>query len=299
MNEMMGSAAGWKTLFGNAGYCGDERMIIGAMNSPKNDLVSEIQLFGEMGFDFVEITVESPAATPEKIAKEKKAVLDALHSYNFGVLAHMPWYFSVAHPYERIQKAIIGEFAAAFESAASLGAKKVTLHTEFMPAGIQDRPIHVAKTIESMKALSKEASDRGMALLVENAWSSSFSIKEFKTLFSELDIGMTLDIGHASTADGEGVENYVAQFKKRVSHVHLHDNDRRADQHLPLGAGKIDIPKAVREIKSFYDGTITLEVHSQDREYLKTSREKLEMMWYGKKKFEDNRDYLYPDQKKK
>lgn len=267
------------------------------MNSPKNNLAEEIALFGEMGFDYVEITVESPGATPEKIAKNRKEILDALHSYNFGVLAHMPWYFSVAHPYERIQKAIIGEFAAAFESAASLGAKKVTLHTEFMPSGIQDRAVHTAKTVESVKILSKEASDRGLSLLVENFNAGSFSIREFKLLFSELDIGMTLDVGHASTADGEGVENYLAQFKKRISHVHLHDNDRRSDQHLPLGAGKIDILRAVKELKTFYDGTITLEVHSQDREYLKISREKLEIMWYGKKKFEENKDYLYPDNK--
>ena len=90
-------------------------MIIGAMNSPKNDIVSEIQLFGEMGFDFFEITIEAPSANAEKVIARKKEVLDALHSYNFGVLAHMPWYFSVAHPYPRIQEAIVGEFAHAFD----------------------------------------------------------------------------------------------------------------------------------------------------------------------------------------
>jgi len=62
------------------------RMIIGAMNSPKNSIVGEINLFGEMGFDYFELTVEAPAATPEKIMREKKEILDALHSYNFGVL---------------------------------------------------------------------------------------------------------------------------------------------------------------------------------------------------------------------
>ncbi|MEK7254152.1 MAG: TIM barrel protein, partial [Bacteroidota bacterium] len=100
--------------------------------------MSEIQLFGEMGFDFVEVTVESPSATPEKITANKKAILDALHSYNFGVLSHYPWYFSVAHPYSAIQEAIIKEFARAFDAAALLGAKKATIHTEFMPSGIQD-----------------------------------------------------------------------------------------------------------------------------------------------------------------
>jgi sugar phosphate isomerase/epimerase len=273
-------------------------MIIGAMNSPKNDLVSEIRLFGEMGFDFFEITVEAPNASAEKVIARKKEVLDALHSYNFGVLAHMPWYFSVAHPYPGIQDAIAKEFCSAFDAASALGARKVTLHTEFMPSGIQERAVHTAKTIDTLKRLNKEAQNRGMALLVENFNASSFSIKEFKMLFSEVDgLGMTFDVGHASTADGEGMNNYLAQFKKKISHVHLHDNDRRADQHLPLGVGKIDIPRAVSDLKSFYDGTITLEVHSQDREYLKISREKLELLWYGKKKFEENKEYLQPGKK--
>jgi len=270
-------------------------VIIGAMNSPKNDLVQEIGLFGEMNFDFVEITIESPGATPDKISKNLKGMQDALQSYNFGVLTHYPWYFSVAHPYPSIQNAIAQEFARAFDAAVLLGAKKATIHTEFMPAGIQERTVHAAKTVETLAKLNKEATDRGLELLIENFNASSFSIRDFKLLFSEVDMGMTLDIGHASTSDGEGMNNFVQQFKKRIKHVHLHDNDRRADQHLPLGAGKIDIPRAVKELKSFYDGTITLEVHSQDRDYLKISRDKLEIMWFGKKKFEENREYLQPE----
>jgi len=110
---------------------------------------------------------------------------------------------------------------------------------------------------------------------------------------------MTFDVGHAFTANGEGMENYLAQFRKRIKHVHLHDNDRRSDQHLPLGAGKVDVARAVKELKTFYDGTITLEVHSADRDYLRISREKLEIVWYGKKKFEENLEYLQPEGKKK
>ena len=272
-------------------------MIIGMMNDPKKGLAGEIALAGEMGFDFFEITVEAPAAVPEKILDGRKEVLDALHSYNFGVLTHCPWYFSVAHPYPSIQKAIDAEFGRVFEASALLGAKKTTLHTEWMPPGIQERPVLAARTVETLKRLHKAASEHGLDLLVENFNSASFSIKEFKLFFSELDAGMTLDVGHASTAAGEGLENYLAQFRKRVRHVHLHDNNRREDQHLPLGAGKIDIQKAVRELKSFYDGTITLEVHSEDRDYLRMSRDKLEILWYGKEHHERNKEYLFPQKK--
>jgi sugar phosphate isomerase/epimerase len=274
-------------------------MIVGAMNDPKKNLADEISLFGEMGFDYVEITIEAPCAHPDKLLHEKQAVQDALQSYNFGVLTHYPWYFSVAHPYQSVQEAIMREFCRAFDVASELGAKKATIHTEFLPSGIQERQVHTARTIENVKRLGKEASDRNLELLVENFSASSFSIKEFKQLFSDSDLGMTLDVGHAFTADGEGFDNYLAQFKKKVKHVHLHDNDRRSDQHLPLGTGKIDIARVVKELRGFYDGTITLEVHSQDREYLKISREKLEILWFGKKKFEDNKEYLHPEGKNK
>jgi sugar phosphate isomerase/epimerase len=270
-------------------------MIIGAMNNPKNDLVKEIELFGEMGFDFVEITIESPAATPEKITERKKQVLDALHSYNFGVLSHYPWYFSVAHPYQHIQDSIIEEFARAFGSAAELGAKLATIHTEFMPPSVQERPVQVARTIESIRKLHKRASDAGLELLIENFGASSFAIRDFKALFSELDMRMTLDVGHASTSDGEGAGNYFSSFKKRIAHVHLHDNNRMQDQHLPLGAGRIDLEKTVRELREFYNGTITLEIHSQDRDFLKMSKDKLEIMWYGKEHHERNKEYQRPD----
>lgn len=269
-------------------------VIIGAMNNPKNDLVSEIGLFGEMGFDYLEMTIEAPQTTPEKLVEKRKTIMDALHSYNFGVVSHMPWYFSVAHPYSGVQEAINREFGRAFEVAVGFGAKQATIHTEFMPAGLQERTVYVAKTIETVKQLDKEASERGLALLVENASANSFSIKEFKLLFSECDVGMTLDVGHTFTSDGEGLDNYLQQFKKRIRHVHLHDNDRRGDLHLPLGAGKIDVGRAVKELKDFYDGTITLEIHSQDRDYLEISRDKLEIQWYGKKKFKENAEYLHP-----
>ncbi len=270
-------------------------MIIGAMNNPRNNLTSEIELFGEMGFDYVEVTVEAPAAHPQKIIDNKKHIVDALHSYNFGVLSHFPWYFSIAHPYPYIQKAINHEFVKAFDAASLLGAKKATIHPEFLPPGLQERPVRIAKIVETLKYLNKEANERGLELLLENFSNSAwFSIKDFKQVFSEVGIGMAFDIGHAAIKDAEGIDEHVQKLKKKIKHVHLHDNNKREDQHLPLGAGRINIPKAVRMLKSFYDGTITLEVHSEDRDYLKLSKDKLEILWFGKKRFEQDKGYIFP-----
>jgi sugar phosphate isomerase/epimerase len=96
------------------------------------------------------------------------------------------------------------------------------------------------------------------------------------------EIGLHLDIGHAnlqvvrSTAD-----DLIAAYGRRLRHAHLHDNKGgAADLHLPLGAGTIDIEGHVRALKQCgYDGTITLEVFSPDRNYLAYSRDRLRQIW--------------------
>ena len=53
-----------------------------------------------------------------------------------------------------------------------------------------------------------------------------------------------------------------------------------ADLHLPLGAGTVDVPRALRALRRLgYDGTITLEVFSPDRYLLAYSRDRLRQMW--------------------
>jgi hypothetical protein len=48
------------------------------------------------------------------------------------------------------------------------------------------------------------------------------------------------------------------------------------DLHLPLGAGLIDIPRCIRALQEIdYDGSITLEVFTPNREYLSYSRDVL------------------------
>jgi sugar phosphate isomerase/epimerase len=269
-------------------------MIIGAMNNPHKKLADEIHAIGELSFDYIEVTVEHPYATPDIIGKSRKEISDAIHSYNLGVLAHLPWYFSLAHPYQSIQQAVNREFARAFESAASLGAKQITLHTETMSPSIQSRENHVANTIATLKTLNKTAKEHGLDLLVENLDAKSFSIKEFKALFSEVDMGMTFDIGHANTPRGEGFDAYWRAFSGRIRHVHMHDNRLKDDDHLPLYAGKIDWDYIIPTLKSHYDKSITLEVHSEDRHYLAYSKEKLEQMWFGKRRAAEDKEYLYP-----
>ncbi|MFA5108540.1 MAG: sugar phosphate isomerase/epimerase family protein [Candidatus Micrarchaeia archaeon] len=268
-------------------------MIIGAMNNPHKKLIEQIHQIGEMNFDYLELTIEHPHARPEYVAKHKKEIMDAISSYNLGLLSHLPWYFSIAHPYERVQKAINTEIISAMQSAASLGAKNMTIHTELsIPPSAQGRKSMVKNSVDTLKVLNEKANQMGLELMLETIVPKSCTMQEYKQIFSEVDMKMTLDIGHVQTNYYEGFAGFWKEFSKRVGHVHLHDG--KGENHLPLGAGKLDLEEIVAELKKSYDSTITLEVHSTDPHYLKYSRDVLEVAWFGKRKFEENKDYLYP-----
>lgn len=56
------------------------------------------------------------------------------------------------------------------------------------------------------------------------------------------------------------VKKFLSAFQDRITHVHLHDNHGKRDEHLPLGKGSVDfeyIAKTLRKIK--YSDTITFE----------------------------------------
>ena len=73
--------------------------------------------------------------------------------------------------------------------------------------------------------------------------------------------------------------DFIGTFSDRIGHVHVSDNFGKEDNHLPIGTGTIDFPKIIKALKDIgYDDTLTLEVFSRDRDYLRISREKLAAM---------------------
>ena len=64
-----------------------------------------------------------------------------------------------------------------------------------------------------------------------------------------------------------------------IKHVHLHDNNGDKDLHLPMGCGSIEWKKTLKTLKKYYNGTITLEVFSKDKDYVLLTKEKLRKLW--------------------
>jgi sugar phosphate isomerase/epimerase len=73
---------------------------------------------------------------------------------------------------------------------------------------------------------------------------------------------------------------FIEAFADRIGHLHVSDNFGKEDNHLPIGSGTVPFPKIAAALKKTgYDGTVTFEVFTPDRDYLRLSRHKFDQIW--------------------
>ena len=255
-------------------------MLIGAMNNPKHDVLPEIEWISGMGMDFIDLTLEPPAAALSRI--DPKAIRAALEEHDLDVVGHTAYYLPLCSPLESVRRASVDESKRCIEAFSVIGAKWMNLHPDrFAP--MHDRGFIIERNIQSLLELLPVARDWNVGLMIENLPGHFNTVTQLGQLLDRLpELGLHLDIGHCNLlTDYNTADEIIATYGSRLRHVHLHDNKGGgADLHLPLGTGTVDVPRHIRALQtSGYDETITLEVFSPDRHYLAYSRDVLRRAW--------------------
>ncbi len=256
------------------------------MNFPIKPLIQEIEEVGENGFDYVELTMDPPEATPQKILAQKKQIQDLLHQYRMGIIGHLPTFVWTSDLYESLRKVSIQETLDALEAGVELGMEKVVLHPGYV-SGLGKFLLDKARGygMKSIETILNKATSLGITLCLENMFPQAHFLSkphEFQEVFESFpDLRLALDIGHANLGGGKNKSSeFIHQYGYRIGHVHVNDNFGKEDNHLPVGAGIIDFEKILKELnETQYDDTLTLEVFSRDREYLKISKDKIKRIW--------------------
>lgn len=255
-------------------------MLIGTMNHPARPIVDEIKWMAAMGLDFIDLTLEPPAAAVWKI--NPKEIRHALNDHGLSVIGHTAYYLPLTSPFESIRRAAIEELKQCLSAFAAIGAKWMNLHPGRKPP-LHDWKFTVEQNLRTLRDLIPTARDLGIGLMIENLPGEFNSVRELSELLDPLpELGLHLDIGHANLmVERNTADDILAAYGKRLRHVHLHDNKGgSADLHLPLGTGLVDTEHYVRSLQANgYDATITLEVFTPDRHYLEYSRDLLRKLW--------------------
>lgn len=258
-------------------------MQIGAMNHPARNPLEEIDWFGRHGFDFVDFTLEPPAAGPDQI--DPAAVRAALDGHGLGVVAHTAWFIPVASPFPGVREAGLGEFRRALRAAHQIRASVLNVHYGKSP-GFFSKDQVIAWHAEVLSPLCREAAELGVTIVLEHVpHGGSEQLENIGAILEQVPLlRFHLDSGHSKLERGYDRWNeYLDRLGPKLRHVHLSDNDGTADQHLPLGAARrntTDWPQHIQKLKAVgYDRTVTLEVFTPHREYLLLSRELLRRWW--------------------
>jgi sugar phosphate isomerase/epimerase len=226
-------------------------MLVGAMNNPARDIFSEMRWMSEMGLDFIDLTLEPPAAAPWRI--DPKAVRSALNDFGLGVVGHTAFYLPFSCTFESIRKAAVEESKRCIDLFAQIGAKWMNLHPD-RHAPFHPRHFVIEQNLRSIREL----------------------------LDAEPNLALHLDIGHCNLqVPANTATDIITAYGDRIEHVHIHDNKGGyADLHLPLGTGNLDFISPLKALRAWnYDATFTLEVFSEDHQFLSYSRDVLIKTW--------------------
>ena len=135
-------------------------MLIGAMNHPGRDVVSEIEWMAEMGMDFIDLTLEPPAAACHRINPER--IRHALVEHGMEVVGHTAYYLPVANPFESIRRAAVEELKRCLDAFCHLGVKWMNIHPD-RNAPMHERSFVIARNLLSLRELIKRGATAASA----------------------------------------------------------------------------------------------------------------------------------------
>jgi sugar phosphate isomerase/epimerase len=255
-------------------------MQVGAMNHPGEPLHREVAWMSELKLDFIDLTLEPPAAATWQVKPaEVRRLLD---DHDLGLVGHTAYYLPIGSSFESLRRAAVSELKRAAEVFAELGAKWMNVHPDGHAPFTDERTV-VQRNIASLQELVAFATPLGVGIMLENVPGRFNSVAQLTPILDAVpDAALHLDLGHCNLSVARSTAGeLIDRFADRLAHVHLHDNrGGHADLHLSLGMGDLDVASHLRELRGAgYDGTITLEVFARDRFYLAYSRDRLREMW--------------------
>lgn len=255
-------------------------MKIGFPNNPKHYIEKEITWIGNNGFDYLDLYLEEGNNSPEKINTEE--ISNLIKEYNMVVAAgHTPWYLPIGSPIKTVRNAAAEECKRYIEKFAELDVRKIAVHANWSGGAFTLKDL-INFQSETLNNIVEEAKKYKISIVFELTDTKYDSPENLKMILENVDgLKFLLDIGHANL-NNRKPKDYITLLGAYLGHIHIHDNFKDLDLHLPIGCGNINWDETIQALKKVYDGTITLEIFSRNKEYVLSSREKLLYYWHKK-----------------
>jgi sugar phosphate isomerase/epimerase len=258
------------------------------LTDPARIVPDQIVGIKNLGFDFVEIGIEEPDATPQTLLRQKDIISNLLVEKSMFAVGHTAYWVQFGSAHEKARTGWIEEAKDMISVASELKLNLLNFHfygrLGRVGATAESRLTFIKHFTASMVELTEFACEKKIELMLENVPTEKDGVACL-TNFSEVmknapTLKFHFDIPHAFIEGGlRGIKSYLEAFSDKLVHIHIHDNHGVEDEHLPLGWGKIPFRRVVRWLKELdYSKTITFEVFTSNQDAVR-SREYFRKLW--------------------
>ena len=165
----------------------------------------------------------------------------------------------------KVRKATLERFNHVLEIADILRPKCIVLHSGYEKWKYAlNIGLWLEKSIETWGPINEKAKGLGTKIAIENIFEDEpDNLKSLMDAMDSDNFGICFDAGHCNLFSQKTMELWLQELKSYIIELHLHDNDKSSDQHLPIGDGNIDFNTLFSELKG-KDCIYTIEAHSPE-----------------------------------
>jgi len=209
--------------------------------------VEAVHDFAANGFTHFEIYVtgyidgELGRGREEKLVEDKKAHADAIAQNDLCVWSvHLPFGkgWDVAHYDEKERDAVVESLKKVMDLTACWHPKKYVLHGCLEPVAPEQRPVRIARSIQSMRELDAYAAKYGARIALEDLPRSCLANTSVETRAMMLAAGVEVcfDVNHLL---GDTHEAFLDALAPHITTTHLSDYDGVDERHWLPGQGVV------------------------------------------------------------
>lgn len=170
----------------------------------------------------------------------------------------------------KIRAVTMDRFSTTLDMAALLEAEVVVFHSGYEKWKYAlDANLWLEKSLETWNPINSKAESLGIRIAIENIFEDEPSnLKMLVEAMNSGNFGICFDTGHFNIFSATSLVQWMEALRPYIFELHIHDNDRTFDQHLPVGDGNFDFQEFFSLLQR-KDIVITLENHSP-KEVLKS-----------------------------
>ena len=166
----------------------------------------------------------------------------------------------------RIKEVTIDRFLKTIDLAQFFKPKMVVFHPGYERWKFNGNVrLWLESSLQTWRPLVKEAEEMGLTLAIENVYEETpGSIKNLLEEIHSPHFRFCFDAGHHHIFSKTPLLIWIEALGEFLSEVHLHDNHKEMDEHLPMGEGGFDFNQffvllSQRDLNPLY----TLEPHEE------------------------------------